>query len=206
LIDLYTYDTSNGHRASIALEECGLPYRVQRVDLMKGEQRSEVFLKINPAGTIPVIVDPEGPDGKPFTLSQSAAIALYAAEKTGRYLPRDLARRTEAMKWVMFTVSDCAAASMLMFFEAVLLPEKVPANAAFAEQRFVRFVRVAEQRLAGREWLADELSIADFSLYPVCAVRQKVIDALDDVPNLRRWMAALAARDGVQRGIRAAAA
>lgn len=205
MIELYTYDSSNGHRAAIALEECGLPYRVHRVDLLKGEQRGEAFLKINPAGTIPAIVDPDGPGGAPLTLSQSAAIAMYAAEKSGRYLPRDAARRAEAIQWVMFTVSDCAAASMLMFFEAVMLPDKTPANAAFAEQRFVRFVKAVEQRLAGREWLADELSIADFALYPVCAVRQKVIDALDDVPQLKRWMGALGAREGVVRGIRAAA-
>ena len=205
MIELYTFDTSNGQRAAIVLEECGLPYRVHRVDLMKGEQKAPDFLQINPAGAIPVIVDPDGPGGRPLTLSQSGAIAIYAAEKTGRFLPRDPARRALAWQWLMFTVSDCAAASTLIFFESVLLPDKSAANAAFAEQRFLRFVRVADARLSGREWLADELSIADFSLYPVCAVRKGIIDAAGDMPNLTRWMATLAARAGVARVMQAPA-
>jgi GST-like protein len=204
VIELYTFDSSNGQRAAIALEECGLPYRVHRVDLMQGEQNAPDFLKINAAGAIPVIVDPDGPGGRPLTLSQSGAIAIYAAEKAGRFLPQDRARRALALQWLIFTVSDCAAASMLMFFESTLLPDKSPANAAFAEQRFLRFVRVAEERLSGREWLADELSIADFSLYPLCAVRKGIIDAAGNLPNLTRWTTALAARAGVARAMRAA--
>ena len=83
MIELYTAQSSNGQRAAIVLEECGLPYRVRKLELMKGEQRTAEFLKINPAGAIPVIVDPEGPGGAPITLAQSGAIAIYAAEKTG---------------------------------------------------------------------------------------------------------------------------
>lgn len=201
MIDLYTFDTSNGQRATIALAECGLPYRVHRVDLTRGDQRKPEFLALNPAGAIPVIVDPDGPDGAPVTLTQSGAIAIYAAEKSGRFLPSDPLRRAAALQWLMYAVSDCAATSMLIFFETMLLPEKSAANLAFCEQRLVRQLRVADARLAGRDWLADELTIADFALYPVCAVRRKLIDAAADLTNLTRWMAALAARPGVARGM-----
>src|SRR4030095_15929415 len=97
--ELYTAQSSNGQRAAIVLEECGLPYRVHKLDLMKGEQRTAEFLKINPAGAIPVIVDPDGPGGVPITLAQSGAIALYAAEKTGKFLPRDPGRRSLCSGW-----------------------------------------------------------------------------------------------------------
>jgi len=133
MIELYTAQSSNGQRAAIALEECGLPYRVHKLELMQGEQRTPEFLALNPAGAIPVIVDPDGPGGAPLTLSQSGAIALYAAEKTGKFLPRDPARRAQALQWLMYGVSDVASASMMVFFESVLLPEKLPANLAFCE-------------------------------------------------------------------------
>jgi GST-like protein len=201
MIELYTFDTSNGRRAAIVLEECGLPYRAHRVDLMKGEQKSAAFLQLNPAGAIPVIVDPDGPGGKPLTLAQSGAIAIYAAEKTGRFLPRDPAQRASALQWLMFAVTDAAAASGLIFFEAALMPDKSAPNAAFAEQRLLRYLRVADAQLASRDWLAGELSIADFALYPVCAVRKSVIDGAGDLGSLARWMAALAARPGVAKGM-----
>lgn len=201
MIELYTFDTSNGRRAAIVLEECGLSYRVHRVDLMKGEQKSAAFLQLNPAGAIPVIVDPDGPGGKPLTLAQSGAIAIYAAEKTGRFLPQDPAQRASALQWLMFAVTDAAAASGLVFFEAALMPDKSAPNAAFAEQRLLRYLRVADARLASRDWLADELSIADFALYPVCAVRKGIIDGAGDLARLARWMAALAARPGVAKGM-----
>ena len=204
MIELYTAQSSNGQRAAIALEECGLPYRVHKLELMKGEQRTPEFLKINPAGAIPVIVDPEGPGGAPITLSQSGAIAIYAAEKTGKFLPRDPARRALALQWLMFAVTDTASASMMVFFETVLLPEKVPANLAFCEERMLGFFRVADGRLADREWLADELSMADFALYPLCAVRKANIDGAGDMPNLTRWMTAIAARPAVAKAMRAA--
>jgi len=203
MIELYTAQSSNGQRAAITLEECGLPYRVHKFDLMKGEHRTPEFLKLNPAGAIPVIVDPEGPGGAPITLAQSGAIAIYAAEKTGKFLPRDPARRALALQWLMFAATDCASASMLVFFESVLLPEKLPANLAFCEERLVKYLRVADGRLADREGLADEISIADFALYPICAVRKGYIDKAGDLPNLTRWMAAISARPAVAKGMRA---
>jgi GST-like protein len=203
MIELYTAQSSNGQRAAIVLEECGLQYRVHKLELMKGEQRTPEFLKINPAGAIPVIVDPDGPGGAPMTLAQSGAIAIYAAEKTGRFLPRDPVRRALALQWLLYAVTDCASSSMTVFFETVLLPEKLPANLEFCEQRLLRHFRVADGRLADREWLVDELSIADFGLYPLCAVRKPYIDGAGDMPHLTRWMAAIGAREGVAKALRA---
>ena len=203
MIELYAAQSSNGQRAAIILEECGLPYRVHKLELMKGEQRTPQFLKINPAGAIPVIIDPDGPGGAPITLAQSGAIAIYAAEKTGKLLPRDPVRRALALQWLMYAVTDCAAASMTVFFETVLLPEKAPGNLKFCEERLVRYFRVADGRLEGRDWLADELSIADFALYPLCVVRKPYIDSAGDMPNLSRWMVAISARQAVAKAMRA---
>jgi len=203
MIDLYTFNTSNGHRASIILEECGLPYRVHKVDLAKGEQRAPDFLNINPAGAIPAIVDHDVPGG-PLKLSQSGAIVLYAAEKTGRFLPTDPARRAQALQWLMLAVTDVARASTSIFLSSAVLPDKSPANVAYFEEQTLRYLRVAEARLAGRDFLADELSVADFALYPLYAVRKALVDKAGDLPELTRWSAALAARPGVDKGMRAA--
>ena len=129
---------------------------------------------------------------------------VYLAEKTGKFLPRDPARRLLALQWVMFATTDCAAASGSIFQLSTLAPEKSPANVAFYEQRLLRYFRVTDDRLAGREWLADELSIADFSLYPLYAVR-KSIAASGNLANLTRWGDALAARPAVAKAMAAPA-
>lgn len=203
MIDLYTFNTSNGHRAAIILEECGLPYRVHKVDLAKGEHKTSAFLNINPAGAIPAIVDHDVPGG-PLKLSQSGAIVLYAAEKTGRFLPADPARRALALQWLMLAVTDVARASTSIFLSSTVLPDKSPANVAYFEEQTLRYLRVAEARLAGRDFLVDELSVADFALYPVYAVRKALVDKAGDLPELTRWGATLATRPGVDKGMRAA--
>jgi len=154
VIDLYAYATSNGQRASIMLEECGLAYRVHQVDLGKGEQRSAEFLRLNPAGTIPVVVDPDGPGGQPLVLSQSGAIMLYCAEKTGKFLPREAAKRALALQWLMHALSDVARASSAVFMSSVLAPEKSAANVEFFSQLTVRYFRDADVRLRDSDYLA----------------------------------------------------
>jgi GSH-dependent disulfide-bond oxidoreductase len=201
MIDFYTFATSNGQRAAIALEECAQPYRVHWIDLTKGEQKSPDFLKVNPAGAIPVIIDADGPGGKALTLSQSAAILVYLAEKTRRFIPADPVRRLMALQWVFQATTDAARASSAIFLVSALVPEKVPGNTAFFEQQCLRYLRSADAQLAGREYLADELSIADFALYPVYAVRKALIDQAGDLPHLTRWGKALAARPAVVRAM-----
>jgi GST-like protein len=204
VIDFYTANSSNGQRAAIMLEECGLPYTLHKLDLMAGEQRKPEYLAINPAGAIPALVDPDGPGG-PLTITQSGAILTYLADKAGRFVPRGARERAEAMQWVFQATTDTAASSMMIFVLSRLAPEKSEANLAFCEERTLRHLRVANARLADREFLAGELSIADFALYPLAVVRRPLIDRAGDLPHLVRWAGALASRPGVARGMSVAA-
>ena len=200
MIDLYLAGTANGLRASVALEEAGLPYRVHAVDLAKGEHRGAAFLK--PAGLIPVIVDQDGPGGKPVTLSQSGAIILYIAEKTGKFLPRDAARRAVTMQWFMQGATDVVATSGAIFRLENSVPEKIPSSIDYFKQRLLGFLSVCDAHLAGREYLADELSVADLMLYPNFALRKPLIDQAGGFTNLQRWGATMASRPAVSKGMK----
>ncbi len=203
MIDFYTFSTSNAQRVAIMLEACGLRYRRHIVNLQKGEQRDPAFLALNPAGAVPVIVDEEGPGDKPLVLSQSGAIMLYLAMKTGRFFPLDPALRATAFQWFMFATTDCASATSMMYFSTAILPDTSQANVDFFAQRLLRYVPMADERLRGRDWLADELSIADFALYPIYASRRSIV-AGSNLRQLNRWAEALAARGDVARGMAAA--
>ena len=196
MLDLYTFDTSNGLRVAIMLAECGLPHRVHRVDLMKGEQRTPEFLAMNPVGAIPVLRDPDAPGGG-ITLSQSGAIMLYLAEKTGRFLPSAGAARAAALQWFAFAITDCMLATSMMFHNTTLVPEKSQANADYFAERLARYFGVVDARLAGREWLADELSIADFALLPIVNFRPEVVEKAGNPRNLVAWRDRLRARPAI---------
>ena len=202
MIDLYSAGTANGFRASVALEEAGLSYRPHKVDLAKGEHRGAEFLKLNPAGLIPVIVDQDVAGGKPITLSQSGAIILYIAEKTGKFLPKDPARRVVTMQWFMQGATDVAATSGAIFRLENSVPEKIPSSIDYFKQRLLGFFSVCDARLAGREYLADELSVADLMLYPNFALRKPLIDEAGGFANLQRWGATMASRPAVQKGMK----
>lgn len=202
MIELYLTPTANGLRASVALEETGLPYRAHKVDLAGGEHRKPAFLKLNPAAMIPVIVDPDGPGGKPVTLAQSAAIVLYLAEKAGKFLPREPIRRAIAMQWFMQAASDISGTSGTIFRLETGVPEKSEANTEYFRQRLLVFFSHCDAQLQGREFLADEISVADLLLYPNFAARKALIDKAGGFANLQRWGAQLAARPGVQRGMK----
>ena len=203
MIDFYTAATSNGQRVAIALEETALPYTVHKLNFQNGDQKKPEYLAINPAGMIPAIVDHDGPGGKPLSLSQSGAIIMYLAEKSGKLLPSDAARRAIARQWVMQACSDCAGASSAIFLSNGMVPDKSPANVEFFENRLLRFFRDADARLSGRDFLADEISIADVALYPIYAARKTLADRAGDMPNLTRWGAAMAARPGIVKGLAA---
>jgi GST-like protein len=201
MIDLSTAGTANGHRAAIALEESGLAYRVHKLNLQAGDQRKPEYLKINPAGAIPAIVDEDGPGGKPLTLAQSGAIVLYVAEKSGKFIPKDPARRLIALQWLMQACSDVAGNSGTIFQLSMVAPEKSATNVEFFEKRLVNALRVADHRLADREYLADEFSVADLALYPVVATRKPVIEKHGGLPNLAKWAERMVARPGVAKGM-----
>jgi GST-like protein len=201
MIDLYAAGTGNGQRGAIALEETGLAYRLHRIDLAKGEQRTPEFLARNPMGQIPVIVDSDGPGGKPVTLAQSGAILLYAAEKSGKFLPADPVARWKAMEWMFHVCTDIAITSGAIFQMSVAAREKVPSSIEHFENRLLKFLHVCDGRLKTKPYLADELSVADLALYPVALARKPLIEKAGDLPDLMRWMGVMAARPGIQRAL-----
>jgi len=200
MIDLYMWATGNGLRAAVALAESGLDHQVRKVDLTKGEQKKPDYLKINPARQSPALTDSDGPGAKPITLAQSGAILLYAAEKSGRMLPKDPARRSLALQWMMQACSDVAVTSGSVFALDNFIPEKNATITEFFNTRLTNYFRVVDGRLAGRDWLADEFSVADVALYPVVNARKALIGNL---ANLNAWRERMAARPGVQKGMTA---
>lgn len=204
MIDLYAAHSSNSQRVAIMLEECAIAYAVHEVDLARGEQRSDAFLAMNPAGAVPVIVDRDGAGGS-VTLTQSGAILLYLAMKTGRWFPKDPALRARAFEWLMFATTDFSSVSTALFLTKVILPDKSSANAGFFEERLARYFTVANARLETREFLADELSIADFALYPIVRLRYGLVERAGNLPHLVRWSDALAKRPGIARAMAALA-
>jgi GSH-dependent disulfide-bond oxidoreductase len=200
MIDIYVGPTGNAHRATIALAESGLPYRVHKLDLSKGEHRQPEFLAVAPAGRIPAMVDHAGPGGKKLHLSQSAAILIYVANKVGKLWPKSDIAKIKALEWVMQAATDAAPASGALFQSQHFVPEKVPANIAFFEGRIGNFLKEAEQQLAGQDYLAGTYSVADIALFPVVNTRKSIAEQLQ-LPHLLAWHARVGARKAVQRGL-----
>jgi len=198
MIRLYTWGTGNGLRASVALAESGLEYEVHKIDLGKGEQKSPEYAKINPSGVIPAIVDTDGPEGKPVALAQSGAIILYVAEKCGKFIPKDPMRRAFAYQWFMQACSDVAGGSGTLFQSENMAPDKSIANIDFFRKKLLASFSSVDRQLAGREFVADEFSIADLALYPPYALRKAL---LPELKNLARWGAKMAVRPGIQKGM-----
>ncbi len=200
MIDLYTSGTGNGQRASIILEECGLAYRTHKIDLAKGEQKSPEFLKLNPRGQIPVVVDSEGPGGKPLVLTQSGAIMLHYALQVGKFLPASGLARTRALQWFMQAATDVGPTSGALFVAQNVLPEKSTANTKLFEERLVAHFAACDRQLGESEYLAGAISVADLYHYPTYAARAEFCKAAGQ-RNLARWAAAMAKRPGVERGM-----
>lgn len=202
MIDLYTAGTSNGQRASVMLEATGLPYRAHRIDLASGAQRSADFLKINPAGQIPVIVDHGAPGGRPLTLTQSAAIMLYLAERSGRFLPTEPVQRAHALEAFAQVMTDVAPASSALFYMSKATAEPNAEVMAYCRTRFLGMLAQVDRRLAKHPWLAgEEISVADLALYPTLAGRKAILDEAPGLSDLRRWTQTMALRPDVARGM-----
>ena len=201
MIDLYTSGTGNGQRASIILEECGLPYRSHKIDLAKGEQKSPEFLKLNSRGQIPVVVDSDGPGGKPLVLTQSGAIMLHYALQSGKFLPVGGLERIRALQWFMQAATDVGPTSGAVFVAQNVLPERSAANTKVFEERLSAHFAACDRQLADSEYLAGALSIADLYLYPTYATRAELVKSAGQ-KNLQRWGALMAKRPGVERGMK----
>jgi GST-like protein len=193
---LFTAPTPDGYKVSIALEELGLGYRVQPIDLTKGEQKRAEFLRLNPNGKVPCLID----DG--FAVMESGAILLWLAEKAGALLPSDARGRSEALQWLMLQVGGLGP----MMGQANLFghywPEKLPAVQARYLGEVKRLFAILDARLGTRDYLAGDYSIADISHF--CWVRTAGWTGVDlaPFPHLTRWQASIAARPAVQRGLK----
>lgn len=203
MIDLYAAGTSNGMRARIALEECGLPYKLHPIDLAKGEHKTAAFLAMNPNGQIPVIVDHEGPGGKPVTLAQSTAILLYCAEKSGKFLPKDPAARP-AMLQALMSASTDVTPIFGAYFLAARAKEPHPPTVQLFKDRVRSLFQVWDAALAKSKCcVGDEMTVADFSLYAGYArVKGAAPDAVEGMPNVARWGDMMAARPAIQRALK----
>jgi len=208
-LQLYSLPTPNGVKVSIVLEEIGLPYEVHLVDFGKDDQKTPEFLSLNPNGKIPAILDPDGPGGKPLPLFESGAILQYLAEKTGKLMPTDAARRWQTIQWLHFQMGGIGPMfGQLGFFHKFAgkdFPDKRPLERYVNEAR--RLLEVIEQRLDGRAWIMDdEYTIADISmlgwvrnLIGFYGARELVdFDSLTHVPA---WLNRGLARPAVERGL-----
>ena len=200
MIDLYYWTTPNGHKITIFLEESGLPYSIKPVNIGAGEQFAPEFLAISPNNRIPAIVDRQPADrGEPFSVFESGAILQYLAEKTGQFLARDLRGRTETMQWLFWQMGGLGPMLGQNHHFSGYAPEKIP----YAIDRYVketeRLYGVLDERLADREFVAGDYSIADMAAYPWIVPHERQGQKLDEFPNLKRWFETIQRRAAVQR-------
>ena len=201
MIDLYTWTTPNGRKVSVMLEECGLAYRAHAVNIGKNEQFKPEFLAMNPNHRIPVIVDSQGPDGKPLTLFESGAILVYLAGKVGKFLPQSDRGKYIALQWLMFQMGGVGP----MFGQAHhflrAAPEQVPYGIKRYTEETKRLYGVLDKRLSEAAFLAEEYSIADMATYPWVARHEWHHVDLAAFPNVNRWYDTISRRPAVVRGM-----
>ena len=201
MIELHTYNTPNGRKISVALEEMGLPYEVHIVDITRDEQFEPAFLKISPNNKIPAIIDQSGPGGQPISVFESGAILLYLGEKTGQFLPADLRARVPVLEWLMWQMGGFGPMPGQVHHFLQVADER---DARYGLERYSKETRrlygVLDRRLAEVEYVAGALSVADFAILGWAWRHERHKVSLDDFPNVKRWYEAVMARPGVQRG------
>lgn len=201
MIDLYMWPTPNAYKVTLFLEETGLPYRTVEVNIGAGDQFKPEFLAIGPNNKMPVIVDPDGPDGQPISVFESGAILIYLAEKTGRFLPADSRGRCEVLQWLMFQMASVGPMLGQAHHFRDYAPEKLP----YAIDRYTnesrRIYGVVDKLLADRDYVAGEYSIADMAIYPWFLHHEREGVDLAGLPHVRRWMDAIAARPATARAL-----
>jgi GST-like protein len=203
MIELYTWSTPNGRKVSIMLEECGLPYNVHKINIgTNAEQFTPEYLKINPNGKIPSIVDPDGPDGKPYAMMESGAILIYLAGKTGKFLPRSVRAKYDALQWLMFQMGGVGP----MFGQAHHFMRAKKDEIPYGSERYgneaKRLYGVMDRQLENHEFLSGkEYSIADIATYPWVARHEWHRVNLGEFPQVKRWYDAVGARPAVVKGM-----
>jgi len=202
MIEVYSWPTPNGHKVHIMLEECGLPYAVHAVDIGAGDQFDPAFLAVSPNNKIPAIIDPDGPDGEPISLFESGAILLYLAGKTGRFLPKSVRGKYQALEWLMFQMGGVGP----MLGQAHHFRNYAPEKIAYAIDRYTneagRLYGVMDKRLALNDYIAgNEYTVADMAIWPWVRSWQNQGVDLDAFPNVKAWFEAIGNRPAVQRGV-----
>lgn len=198
MIKLYTAGTPNGKKVSIALEEMQLEYDVHAIKMGELEQKEEWYLKLNPNGRIPTIVDNDNDD---FVVFESGAILLYLADKTGQLIPADEKKRSQVIQWVMFQMGGIGPMQGQAHVFYRYAPEKIPYAIERYQKETRRLYEVLERQLTDNEFLVDDYSIADIASFPWVRRHEWAGVPVDDLPNLERWLAAIEARPAVQRGL-----
>jgi GST-like protein len=203
-ITLYAWGTPNGRKVSVALEEMELPYTVKPVNIGRGDQFQQEFLSLSPNNKIPAILDTDSPDGQPISVFESGAILLYLGEKTGKFLPKDLRQRVPVLEWLMWQMGGFGPMPGQVHHFAALESE---IDRRYGLKRFSdetrRLYGVLDRRLQDNEFVAGELSVADFAILGWAWRHERHKVDLADYPNVQRWYEALFARPGVQRGFAA---
>jgi GST-like protein len=202
MLEVYSWPTPNGHKVHIMLEECGLAYRVHPVDIAQGQQFEPEFLRISPNNKIPALVDPEGPDGAPFSLFESGAILLYLAGKTGRFLPESTRDKYEVLQWLMFQMGGVGPMLGQAHHFRLYAPEKI----LYAIERYSneakRLYGVINKRLGTSRYLGgNEYSIADIATWPWLRSWKNQGVEMGDYPHLKGWFDEIDARPAVRRGV-----
>jgi GSH-dependent disulfide-bond oxidoreductase len=200
MIDLYFYDTPNGYKITIFLEETGLPYRIIALDLTRGEHLTPEYTKINPNNQMPAIIDRNGPGGKPYKVFESGAILLYLAEKSGQLMPTETGSRYEVIQWLMLQMGRIGP-----FFGQAVAFRRMEEQIPFAVDKFTKEARrlfgVLDRRLGEVPYLAGEYSIADIATFPWTRVHERQGIELEEFPNVKRWYDAIDSRPAVRRGL-----
>ena len=205
MIDLHYWPTPNGHKITIFLEEAGLPYKIHQVDIGKGDQFKPEFLKIAPNNRMPAIVDHAPTDGgTPISIFESGAILQYLAEKTGRFLSTDIRAKTETMQWLFWQMAGLGPMAGQNGHFNVYAPEKIPYAMERYTRETARLYGVLDRRLADREFIAGEYSIADMASYPWIVPYENHKQKLEDFPHVKRWFDTIKMRSAVVKAYAAA--
>jgi GST-like protein len=202
MIEVYSWATPNGHKVHIMLEECGLPYRVIPVDIGAGDQFKPAFLAISPNNKIPAIIDPDGPEGKPYSLFESGAILLYLAGKTGKLLPESVTGKYDVLQWMMFQMGGVGPMLGQAHHFRIYAPDKIE----YAINRYTneakRLYGVMDKRLSKSKYIAgQQYTVADIAVFPWLRSWKNQGINWSDYPHLKGWFDEIAARPAVQRGV-----
>jgi GST-like protein len=201
MIHLYSWNTSNGKKISVALEEMGLAYEFHPIDISKDEQFQPHFLKISPNNRIPAIIDTEGPEGKEISVFESGAILIYLAEKTGKFMPNDAHKRIEVLEWLMWQMGGLGPMQGQAHHFRRAAKEQVPYGIKRYTDETNRLYGVLDRRLEGRDFICNDLSIVDFACIGWISRWEWVDIDWATYPNLKAWFDRMMARPAVAKGM-----